>query len=97
MMPEELRKGITSNPVLGFEHGNSCWGDLGEQKVMEISRRGFEMMEESEILMPHPFKRYLRGWVCYIPLEKSFRELHIMSSNSDSVYSLVVASQKNIV
>jgi hypothetical protein len=43
----------------------SGWKDLDEKKVMEISRRGFEMMEESEILMPHPLKRYLRGWVCY--------------------------------
>jgi hypothetical protein len=32
---------------------------------MEISGRGFEMIKESEILMPHPLKRYLRGWVCY--------------------------------
>jgi hypothetical protein len=65
MMPEELRKGITSNPELGFEHGNSRWKSLDEQKVMDISRRGFKMMEEREILMPHPLKRYLRGWVCY--------------------------------
>jgi hypothetical protein len=37
----------------GFEHGGG-WKTLDEQKVMEISRRGSEMMEESEILMPHP-------------------------------------------
>jgi hypothetical protein len=36
MMPEELWKGITSNPELGFEHGNSCWKSLDEQKRMEI-------------------------------------------------------------
>jgi hypothetical protein len=30
-------------------------------------------------------------------LERYFRELHIMSSNSDYVYSLTVASKKNIV
>jgi hypothetical protein len=46
MMPEELWKGITSNPELRFEHGNSRWKSLDEQKVMEISRRGFKMMEE---------------------------------------------------
>jgi hypothetical protein len=23
------------------------------------------MMDECEILMPHPLKVYLRGWVCY--------------------------------
>jgi hypothetical protein len=59
MMPEELQKGITSNPELGFEHGNSRWKSLDEQKMMEISGRGFEMIEKSEILMPHPLKRYL--------------------------------------
>jgi hypothetical protein len=37
MMPEELRKGITSNPELRFEHGNNRWKALDEQKVMEIS------------------------------------------------------------
>jgi hypothetical protein len=41
MMHEELQKGITSNPELGFEHGNSHWKSLDEQKVMEISGRGF--------------------------------------------------------
>jgi hypothetical protein len=65
MMHEELQKGITSNPELGFEHGNSRWKALDEKKVMDISRRGFEMMEERKILMPHILKRYLRGWVCY--------------------------------
>jgi hypothetical protein len=51
MMPEEIWKGITSNLELGFEHGNSHWKALDEQKVMEILRRGFKMMEESEILI----------------------------------------------
>jgi hypothetical protein len=50
----ELWKGITSNPDLGFEHGDSGRKTLDKQKVMETSRRGFETMEESEILMPHP-------------------------------------------
>jgi hypothetical protein len=54
MKLEELRKGITSNPELGFEHGNSGWKYLDEKKVMETSRRGFKMIKESEILMPHP-------------------------------------------
>ena len=66
MMPEELQKGITSNLELGFEHGDSGLKSLDEQKVMEISGRGFEMIEKSEILMPLPLKRYFRGWVCYI-------------------------------
>jgi hypothetical protein len=68
MMLEELQRGLTSNLELIFEHGNSCWKALDEQKMMEISRRGFKMMEESKILMPHPLKRYLRGWVCYIEI-----------------------------
>jgi hypothetical protein len=37
MMTEELQKGINSNPELGFEHGNSRWKSLDEQKVMERS------------------------------------------------------------
>jgi hypothetical protein len=64
-MHEEIQKGITSHPEIIFEHGNSCWKSLDEYKVMETSGRGFEMMEESKILIPHPLKRYLRGWVCY--------------------------------
>jgi hypothetical protein len=48
-----------------FEHGNNHWKSLEEHKVMEISGRGFKMVEERKILMPHPLKRYLRGWVCY--------------------------------
>jgi hypothetical protein len=50
----ELWKGINSNPELGLEHGDSGWKDLDEKKAMETSRREFKMMEESEILMPHP-------------------------------------------
>jgi hypothetical protein len=65
MMPEELQKGITSNPELEFEHGNSRWNVLDNQKRMEISRRGFQRIEKSEILIPHPLKRYFRGQVCY--------------------------------
>jgi hypothetical protein len=54
MRLEELRKGITSNPELRFEHDDSGWKSLDEKKVMETSRRGFKMMEEIKILMPHP-------------------------------------------
>jgi hypothetical protein len=32
---------------------------------METSRRGFKMMEEREIFMPHPLNVPLMGWVCY--------------------------------
>jgi hypothetical protein len=56
MMHEELQKGITSNPELGFEYSDSHWKSLEEKKRMEISRRGFNMIEKSEILMPHPSK-----------------------------------------
>jgi len=65
MIPKELRKGITSDLELGFEHGNSRWKALDEQKLTEISERGFEMIEKREILMPHPLKRYLGAWVSY--------------------------------
>jgi hypothetical protein len=54
MMLAQLHKGITLNPELGFEHGNGGWKYLDEQKVMEILRRGFKMINESGILMPHP-------------------------------------------
>jgi len=40
MKPEELRKGITSNPELIFEHGNSRWKSLDKKKVMDMSGRG---------------------------------------------------------
>jgi hypothetical protein len=49
----------------GFEHGSSRWEALVEQKVMEVSGRGFKMIEKRKILMPHPLKRYFRGRVCY--------------------------------
>jgi hypothetical protein len=42
----ELRKGITSEPELGLEHGDSGWKSLDEQKRMKTSDRGSEMMEE---------------------------------------------------
>jgi hypothetical protein len=38
MMLAELRKGITPNIELEFEHGNSGWKALDEKKVMEILR-----------------------------------------------------------
>ena len=44
MMPEDLQKGITSNIELRFEHGNSRWKAIDEQKSMETSGRGFEMV-----------------------------------------------------
>jgi hypothetical protein len=50
----KIQKDITPNPELGFEHGNSGLKAIDEQKVMEISRRGFKMIKESGILMPHP-------------------------------------------
>jgi hypothetical protein len=54
MKLRELQKGITSNPKLGFEHGNNGLESLDEKKVTETSRRGFKMMEESGISVPHP-------------------------------------------
>jgi len=65
MMLAELRKGINSNPELGLEHGNAGWKYINDHKVMEILRRGFKMMKERKILMPHLLKRSLRGSVCY--------------------------------
>jgi hypothetical protein len=54
MMLAELQKGIIFSPELRLEHGKSRWKDLDEKKVIEISGRGFKMMEESEILITHP-------------------------------------------
>jgi hypothetical protein len=54
MMLKKLQNGITPNLELGFEHSNGGWKDLDEHKVMDISRRGFEMIKESGFLMPHP-------------------------------------------
>jgi hypothetical protein len=54
MMPAKLQKGITSNPELEFEHGNGGSKALDDQKMMKISRRGFEMIKERNILMLHP-------------------------------------------
>jgi hypothetical protein len=65
MMPEEFKKGITSNLDLKFEHGNNCWKSLDEQKVMAISGRGFKIIQKRKVLMPHPLKTYFRGWVYY--------------------------------
>jgi hypothetical protein len=71
MMLEELQEGIASNLGLIFEHGNSLWKSLDEHKVMEILGRGFEMMEDREILMPHPLKRYLAvGFVTFFLLHQ---------------------------
>ena len=91
MMLAQLQKVITPNPELRFEHGNGGWKSLDKQKVVEISRRGFEMMEESEILMPHPLKRYLRGWVCYkVVLEqaKMLGLLRLTKESSDYIFFL---------
>jgi hypothetical protein len=54
MMLTKLQKGITPNPELEFEHGKGGWKYFDEQKVMDISKRGFEMIKERGILMPHP-------------------------------------------
>jgi hypothetical protein len=89
MMPEELRKGITSNPELGFEHGNSRWKDLDEQKMMEISGRGFEMIEKRKILMPHPSKGYLRGWVCYKVVSEQETTLGLLGLMNESHKNLI--------
>jgi hypothetical protein len=40
-----LNEGVTPNPELRFEHGDSCWKYLDEQKTMEISGRGTEIFE----------------------------------------------------
>jgi hypothetical protein len=61
MILEELQKGINSNPELEFEHGNSRWRALDEQKVMERSIRGFKMMEESENFDATSLKNVLEG------------------------------------
>jgi hypothetical protein len=53
-MSEELQKGITSNPELGFEHGNSRWKSLDEKMMMETSGRGFKMIKKRKNLMPIP-------------------------------------------
>jgi hypothetical protein len=57
----ELWKSITFDPELSFEHDDSRWKALDEQKTMVPLRRGFEMIEEKKNLIPHPLKRVLRG------------------------------------
>jgi len=42
------------------------------------------MMEESEILMPHPLKMYLRGWVCYKVVSKWVTTLGLLGLTKES-------------
>jgi hypothetical protein len=60
----ELQMGITSDPELGLERGDSGWKYLDEKKRMKTSDRGSRTFEEIKILMPHSLKIHLRGWVC---------------------------------
>jgi hypothetical protein len=51
---------------------------------METSGRGFEMMEKSEILIAHPLKRYLRGWVCYKLVSEQETTLGLLGLTKES-------------
>jgi hypothetical protein len=38
----DLWKGITSDPELGFERGDSGWRDIDEKNVIETPEGGFD-------------------------------------------------------
>jgi hypothetical protein len=84
MMLVELRKGITSNPELGFEHGNSGWKYLDEKKVMDILRRGFNMIKEKRIFDAPSLKRVLRGQVYYKLVSKKETTLALLGLTKES-------------
>jgi hypothetical protein len=84
MMLEELQKGIISNSELESEHGNSRWKALEEKKMTKISGRVFDMTEESEILMPHPLKRYLRVGCATKRVVKEASNLPLIPTNQDA-------------
>jgi hypothetical protein len=62
---KKLYEAITYELDLGFEHGDSCWKSLDEQKMTLTLRRGLDMVKEKKNVLPNPVRRYLGGRVCY--------------------------------
>jgi hypothetical protein len=56
---------------------------------METLGRGFKMMKESEILMPHPLKGYLRGRVCYKLVSEKATTLGLLGLMNKSLKNIV--------
>jgi hypothetical protein len=47
---------------------------------METLELGLEVVKENEILMSHPLKRYLMGWVCYSYKHEDLAKFELIST-----------------